>query len=144
MSSTSSVLPSARATASAPGASGVKRPGPPRDSQAKVNVVPNPALAQPPRPVSPTMVQASPGATTRLITKPAQPPAHQQTGMPKIAATPEFVNRSTLLPRRGPQASAISPVVAPTSVDGLVVRQVLPTRPSVPSASAPAASTPVR
>ena len=28
---------------------------------------------------------------------------------PKIAATPEFVNRSTLLPKRGPQAAAVTP-----------------------------------
>jgi hypothetical protein len=78
-------------------------------SQAKANVVPNPALTLPPRPVTPTVVQAAPGVTTRLITRPATPPAHQQTGMPKIAATPEFVNRSTLLPRRGPQAAAVVP-----------------------------------
>ena len=58
-------------------------------------------LAQPPRPVAPTLVQAAPGATTTLITRRPSPPPHQQTGMPKIAATPEFVNQSTLLPRRG-------------------------------------------
>jgi hypothetical protein len=84
-------------------------------SQAKSNVIPNPALAQPPRPVAPTIVQASRGATTHLIPRPSSPPAHQQTGMPKIAATPEFVNRSTLLPRRGPQAAAVvTPVSAST------------------------------
>jgi hypothetical protein len=27
--------------------------------------------------------------------------------MPKIATTPEFVQRSTLLPQRGPQAAAV-------------------------------------
>ena len=32
-----------------------------------------------------------------------------RSGMPKIAATPEFVNRSTLLPQRGPQAAAVAP-----------------------------------
>jgi hypothetical protein len=83
-------------------------------TQAKANLVPNPALALPPRPVAPTVVQASRGATTHLITRPTAPPAHQQTGMPKIAATPEFVNRSTLLPRRGPQAAAVTPVSALT------------------------------
>jgi hypothetical protein len=99
-------------------------------SQGKANVITNPALAQPPRPVAPTVVQASPGATTHLITRPTAPPAHQQTGMPKIAATSEFVNRSTLLPQRGPQAAA----VAPMSVS---------TRPSTPAAghaAAPAAA----
>ena len=89
---------------------GAKNPFPARDAtQAKANVVPNPALVQPPRQVAPTVVQAAPGATTRLITRPVTPPAHQQSGMPKIAATPEFVNRSTLLPRRGPQAAAAQP-----------------------------------
>jgi hypothetical protein len=83
-------------------------------TQAKTNIVSNPALAQPPRPVTPTVVQASRGATTHLITRPSSPPPHQQTGMPKIAATPEFVNRSTLLPRRGPQAAAVTPVTAST------------------------------
>ena len=115
-------------------------------SQAKANVVPNPALAQPPRPVSPTMLQASHGATTRLITRPASPPAHQQTGMPKIAATPEFVNRSTLLPKRGPQAAAVVPVGAPTvgfSTGPFIVRQV-PIRPSGLPGSAATASNPSR
>jgi hypothetical protein len=76
--------------------------------EAKSNLVPNPALAQPPRQVAPTLVQAAPGATTTAITRRPSPPPHQQTGMPKIATTPEFVNRTTLLPRRGPQAAAVS------------------------------------
>ncbi len=85
-----------------------------RDSkEAKFNVVPNPALGQSPRPVAPTMVQAAPGATTTVITRRPAPPAHQQSGMPKIATTPEFVNRSTLLPRRGPQAAAVTSAPRP-------------------------------
>ncbi|MEO5844575.1 MAG: DUF3106 domain-containing protein [Caldimonas sp.] len=85
-----------------------------RDSkEAKFNVVPNPALSQAPRPVAPTMVQAAPGATTTVITRRPAPPPHQQSGMPKIATTPEFVNRSTLLPRRGPQAAAVTSAAAP-------------------------------
>ena len=109
----------ARAAASSPisvrpeAAPGPKSAFPARDAtQAKANVVPNPALTQPPRQVAPTVVQATPGATTRLITRPVTPPAHQQSGMPKIAATPEFVNRSTLLPRRGPQAAVVAPAPA--------------------------------
>ncbi|CAG1017787.1 hypothetical protein BURC_02480 [Burkholderiaceae bacterium] len=74
--------------------------------QAKSNIVPNPAHAAPPRPVAPSVIQAQPGATTSLISKRPVPPAHQQTGVPKIAATPEFVDKTTLLPRRGPQAAA--------------------------------------
>lgn len=77
---------------------------------AKSNIIPNPAHAQPLRQVAPTVVQAQPGATTTLITKRATPPVHQQTGLPKISATPEFVDRATLLPQRGPQgAAALSP-----------------------------------
>jgi hypothetical protein len=77
--------------------------------EAKANVIPNPATVQPPKQVAPALVQAAPGATTTPITRRPAPPPHQQTGMPKIAATPEFVNRSTLLPKRGPQAAAVTP-----------------------------------
>lgn len=79
----------------------------------KSNIVPNPALANRPSTVSPTIVRASPGATTTAISKRPMPPSHQQTGLPKIAATPEFVNRDTLLPKRGPQGAAIHPDAAP-------------------------------
>jgi hypothetical protein len=58
------------------------------------------------KPVAPTIVQAGPGATTTLMTSPAGPPAHHQPGQPKIAAKPGQVDRSTLLPRSGPQAAA--------------------------------------
>jgi hypothetical protein len=78
----------------------------PDTSTTKSNIVPNPAHAQAVRPVAPTIVQAQPGATTTLVTKRPVPPAHQQTGLPKIAATPEFVDRATLLPQRGPQGAA--------------------------------------
>ncbi|MES2098908.1 MAG: DUF3106 domain-containing protein [Pseudomonadota bacterium] len=81
--------------------------------QAKSNIVPNPAFASPPKAVAPTVVQARPGATTTLITKRPTPPRHQQTGMPKIAATPEFVNKATLLPQRGPQGAATRSAAAP-------------------------------
>lgn len=106
----------ARAVPSAASTDAARKPVPPsgrsgdkaRDAapQAKSNIVPNPSFAAPPRAVGPTVVQARPGATTTLITKRATPPGHQQTGMPKIAATPEFVNKATLLPRRGPQGAA--------------------------------------
>ena len=78
-------------------------------AQAKSNIVPNPALSAPPKPVAPTVVRAGPGATTTLMSKRPTPPSHQQTGLPKIAATPEFVNRSTLLPQKGPQAAGTRP-----------------------------------
>lgn len=72
----------------------------------KSNLVPNPAFAAPPKPVAPMVMQAQPGATTSLISKRALPPPHQQTGLPKIAATSGFVDQSTLLPKRGPQGAA--------------------------------------
>ena len=78
-------------------------------SQAKSNLVPNHIFANRPSAISPTVVRASPGATTTIISKQAAPPSHQQAGMPKIAATPAFVNKTTLLPLRGPQGAAIHP-----------------------------------
>jgi len=75
-------------------------------AQAKSNIVPNPTFGAQPKPVAPTVVQAQPGATTTLMSKRPAPPAHQQTGLPKIAATPEFVDRTTLLPQRGAQGAA--------------------------------------
>jgi hypothetical protein len=80
-----------------------------RTSATKANIVPNPMHAGTPRPVSASTIQAAPGATTTLVTKRPQPPVHQQTGLPKIAATPGMVDPATLLPRRGPQA-AVAPL----------------------------------
>ncbi len=75
-------------------------------AQMKMNIVPNPAYAAPPMPVNSLALQAQPGATTTSIAKRPTPPAHQQTGLPKIAASPGFVDKSTLLPKRGPQGAA--------------------------------------
>lgn len=57
------------------------------------------------KPIAPTVVQAKPGATTTLMTKTPSPPAHQKPGQPKIEAQPDKVDRTTLLPQRGPQSS---------------------------------------
>lgn len=73
----------------------------------KRNVVGPTAATPPARPVTPTVVQAKPGATTSLVSKPGSPPAHHQPGMPKIAATRGFVDPATLLPKRGPQGAAV-------------------------------------
>jgi hypothetical protein len=72
----------------------------------KSNVVRSP-LAPPARPVGPTVVQRGSGATTNLVSKPAAPPLHQQAGLPKVAATPGFVDSATLLPQRGAQGAAV-------------------------------------
>jgi hypothetical protein len=58
------------------------------------------------KPVAPTLVQAKPGASTKLITETAKPPPHVAAGAPKIATDPGLVNRSTLLPQSGPQSQA--------------------------------------
>jgi hypothetical protein len=57
--------------------------------------------------VATTLQQAKPGATTTTISTRPAPPAHHQAGLPKIVATPDFVDRATLLPKRGPQGAAV-------------------------------------
>jgi Protein of unknown function (DUF3106) len=86
----------------------------PADGAANVksNVVRTP-VAPPPQPVGPTVVQRGSGATTNLISKPTAPPLHQQAGLPKVAATPGFVDSSTLLPQRGAQGAAVRAPVLP-------------------------------
>jgi hypothetical protein len=81
-------------------------PAPRRDNGAeKSALVRSPASPQP-QPVGPTVVQRGAGATTSLVSKPARPPLHQQAGLPKVAATPGFVDADTLLPQRGAQGAA--------------------------------------
>jgi hypothetical protein len=75
------------------------------DTGVKSSVVKAPAPAQA-HPVGPTVVQRGSGATTNLVSKPTTPPLHQQTGLPKVAATPGFVDSDTLLPKRGAQGAA--------------------------------------
>lgn len=70
---------------------------------------PGKKLAEAARPVGPGVVQARPGASTRPILQAPAPPRHQQPGLPKIAATPGFVDSNTLLPKRGPQGAAAQP-----------------------------------
>jgi Protein of unknown function (DUF3106) len=75
------------------------------DASVKSSVVRAPAQA-PAHPVGPAVVQRGPGATTNLVSKPPMPPLHQQAGLPKVAATPGFVDSATLLPQRGARAAA--------------------------------------
>lgn len=89
-----------RAKPAAPAATG------PADT--KSSVVRSPAAAAP-QPVGPTVVQRGSGATTSLVSKPATPPLHQQAGLPKVTATPGFVDSETLLPQRGAQGAAARP-----------------------------------
>ena len=86
------------------------------DATGKRNIV-APTRQAAVKPVGPTVVQAKPGATTSLMSTRAAPPAHQQPGLPKIAATEGFVNPNTLLPRRGPQGAAVSAAAASEPLD---------------------------
>ncbi len=76
------------------------------DTSPKRNVV-SPTRQAPAKSVAPTIVQAKPGASTSLLTAKTPPPSHQQSGLPKIAATKGFVDPDTLLPQRGPQAASL-------------------------------------
>ena len=77
--------------------------------QKKSNVVPNTLSSSPAQvAVAPTLIKAGRGATTTLINERPNPPMHQQTGLPKIAATKGFVDPKTLLPKKGPQGAAMA------------------------------------
>lgn len=75
-------------------------------SMQKNNIVTAPSTQAAAKTVAPTVVQAKPGASTTLISKTATPPVHAQIGQPKIAAGQGKVDRSTLLPKAGPQSAA--------------------------------------
>lgn len=83
----------------------------PVQSNQKSNVVPRTPDAGRPGPmvVAPAVIKAGPGATTRLLTQPPSPPAHQQAGLPKINSAGPFVDPVTLLPRKGAQGAAVMP-----------------------------------
>ena len=81
---------------------------------AKSNMVQATPAARP-QVVTPTIQRSGPGATTTTMTNRAAPPVHHQAGLPKIAATPGFVDASTLLPKRGPQGAAVRSAAAASS-----------------------------
>lgn len=95
----------AEGAASGAGQDGRKKHPPSVEAvQPKSNVVsPVKESRQPVEPGS-VAVEVRPGATTTLMNRKATPPAHQKDGQPKIAADPNHVDRTTLLPKRGPQA----------------------------------------
>ena len=103
--------PTKAASAPAPGVQTVQVPD---VTAGKRNLVQSTATPNA-RAVTPTAQQARPGATTTTMTTRPLPPAHNQAGLPKIAATPGFVNPSTLLPQRGPQGAAVQAAAAPAS-----------------------------
>ncbi|WP_310734521.1 DUF3106 domain-containing protein [Azohydromonas caseinilytica] len=82
----------------------------------KSNIVRVPSAPPVLKPVGPTLMQVAPGATTTSVTRPPAPPLHQQPGLPKMAATPNFVDKNTLLPKRGVQAAPVSaPAASPAA-----------------------------
>lgn len=96
----------ARRAQPATGATRPKAEAAASEEAGKRNIVRRPQ-STPPRVVAPSVVQASPGATTTTMSAKPAPPLHHQTGLPKIAATPGFVDPATLLPQRGPQGAAV-------------------------------------
>lgn len=68
--------------------------------QPKSNLVPAALKGQTVKVVTPSILQAKPGATTVLITQVKTLPMHQQAGQTKVLADPELVDSKTLLPKR--------------------------------------------
>jgi hypothetical protein len=79
-----------------------------REDGNKTAVLRTPATQTQLKAVAPTVVQTAPGATTNLVSRQAAPPLHQQSGLPKMAAKPGFVDPQTLLPKRGPQGASVA------------------------------------
>jgi hypothetical protein len=75
--------------------------------------------SKPDQAATPTAVMARSGATTQPMSRPRTEPPHHQPGVPKIAATPTFVDPATLLPKRGPQAAAVAPKPASSAAPAL-------------------------
>ena len=74
---------------------------------ARASSAPGSAPLATPRPV---------GVTTTLLTRRAAPPEHQHDGAPKIAAGPNAVDRTTLLPKHTTVAAASKAASAPAPV----------------------------
>lgn len=74
--------------------------------QTKSNLVPSALRGQPMKSVTPSVLQAKPGATTVLITQIKRLPTHQQAGQTKVFADPDLVDSKTLLPKRSRLAAS--------------------------------------
>ena len=80
---------------------------PPLDAvQPKNNVISPSAAARTAAGSAPSAGSQRPGVTTTLLTRRASPPAHQREGGLKIAAGPNSVDRTTLLPKHASVAAA--------------------------------------
>ena len=65
---------------------------------------------------APSGAAQRPGVTTTLLTRRASPPAHQRDGGLKIAAGPNSVDRTTLLPKHTTVAAASAGASAPAAL----------------------------
>ncbi len=74
-------------------------PKPTLGAQPKSNLVPAPSKHAPATAVAASLLQAKPGASTVLMTRPLAPPVHQAAGQPKVVADPSLVDPHTLLPK---------------------------------------------
>ena len=68
--------------------------------QPKSNLVPAALKGQAVKVITPSILQAKPGATTVLINQIKTLPSHQQAGQTKVFADPDLVDSKTLLPKR--------------------------------------------
>ncbi len=86
-------------------------PKPPVAAGPKSNIVPAAPKLVTPVPVTGSLVQAKPGATTVLITRGLVLPTHHSAGEAKVVADPSLVDPKTLLPKslKTPPASAPGP-----------------------------------
>lgn len=128
----------------------MREPPPAKPAAAKRSLAPalTPApilapSAKPIAPIAPT-VQGKPGATTNLITQRPPAPARGPAGGPKIAASADVIDKTTLLPRAGAQkAGAASGAQKPGPASGAQKAGAAPvappparTQPTAASASA--------
>jgi hypothetical protein len=74
--------------------------------QAKSNLIPAVPISFAVHSISPSVLQAKPGASTVLINQISHLPAHQQAGQTKVLADPDLVDSKTLLPKRSLPAAA--------------------------------------
>jgi hypothetical protein len=81
--------------------------------QPKTNVVSPIKESRTPIEPGSVSVEVRPGATTTLLNRRATPPAHQREGQPKIAAGPNVVDHTTLLPKHAAPAAGSGPAPAP-------------------------------
>jgi hypothetical protein len=108
---------SSRASVGTPPVAQRRHAPPPLDSvQPKNNLISPAAPLRSAAGSAPAAPAQRPGVTTTLMTRRAAPPAHQHDGGLKIAAGPNSVDRTTLLPKRGGAAAASTAASSPAIV----------------------------